>query len=36
MTYYLSEDTEKEDIDDYIFGEYTEKSPDDQDSLSIR
>ena len=36
MTYYLSEQTEKEDIDDYIFGEYEEKSPENQDSLSIR
>ena len=25
-----------EHIDDYIFGEYAEKSPDGQDSLSIR
>ena len=24
MTFYLSDNTEKEDIDDYIFGEYEE------------
>ncbi len=36
MTYYLSEDTDKEDIDDFIFNEYEEKSPDIQDSLSIK
>ena len=36
MAYYFCENTEKEDIDDYIFSEYEEKSPENQDSLSIR